>query len=227
MTSYEQAESALMDIDHFQALVAAIPFEDIAAPIPYWRQPSNPLENYSLAPIWGTSNRRGRRMQSMDLVGYNNRTVDGITIEYWETGLGKPYSFCHLNNRRGMVLTHDQNDGRHGVAVTAAGIAPNSPQDAPARLVITQLQGLVRNDKQPNLASALRSGFFWRDAFVRAWESLAENIPSIGSIAIYSYTETGTPDELAEHFKKGYDDVADRQGYDFHEQSSLWIKNIR
>lgn len=220
LTPYEQAETAMMNVEHFKELVGRIALPEIIVPTPWARKPMTPLDDYRLEPIWGTSRMQGRRPRSISIGNYNNQTEPHVTVEYWELP-HIPYAFCHINARLGMLLTKNNT----ALAVTSAGINDKLPQDEPAELVIRQIQGLIKNSRQPELAPALRAGFLWRDTFVAAWERIATQIPAVGRIAL-SPDDGTVPAEQAGAFWQTHRETADRMGYTFDAQRRLWTKPL-
>ncbi|HTH72555.1 MAG TPA: hypothetical protein VL737_04315 [Candidatus Pristimantibacillus sp.] len=229
-TTFDVAETRLRE--GFEAMVGDLGLSDIVIPTSY-RNPNNiPADRYGLVPITRNPDPQYPARKSALPAGFDCRMPQDVSCVYYN-GV-QVHNMPHLDTNFGIGLTYQPEESearRHLVAVTAAGVVQEYWEPDNVYLQVKQLQGLVSNAMQPELAPALRPGWFKvRESLLNAWLEIAPKL-GIGTVAVWSvhnnpYAVNAGDAPTRKRFERGYDDVARGMGFVLDDKTKLWLKQV-
>lgn len=193
-------------LSEFEPLLTGVNLQEIAVPAP--GRPIRGIEHFDLVPVVHT-----REVKSSGTrAGYNVSVPEGIRLTYSDRfgDTGMP----HIDSSRAIGLVYQE----HLIAVSAAEV------DQGGRLTVVQIQDVTSVKKtagKPYYETGLHNGMLWRDTLVKAWEALGHEIGATG-VAIQS-NQNSFWTEVRHANGRGYDDLAQRLGYTFDEESKNWF----
>ncbi len=192
----------------FEGLAEKINLEDVARLQPGRKLPKN-IKDYDLISIVN----KGTPIHSSTFSGNYIKLPEGVTTNYRPEN-----SIPYVDTSYAIGLVY------RGIltALAAAHTGVNG------QLNIMQIQAVDSRASKPEkkFETGLHGGFYWRDTLVQAWIQIAQEL-EIGVVEIQAARNSRWMNtEKAEQLSAGYDEVAQRMGFEKSRFSGNWTINV-